>query len=144
MDEDFAILIVSHGNYAKESLASAELIVGKQDNIATLGIDVVDNIDKLNKEMLQLVSGLNCNNGLLILGDLFGGSPLNLAMKLLADDKTILSSGINLPVLLEVFVNRSNGIFKIENTIREAYKNGLVIKTHDDYIKEEDNDDYVL
>lgn len=144
MDSEIAILIVSHGNFAKELLASAELIVGKQENVSTLGIDVIDNIQEINDEMVGLVNELNCDKGLLVFGDLFGGSPLNLAMQLLEHQDVIISSGINLPVLLEVLINRSKHISEIEDLIRDAYKNGLVIKTHADFIKEEEKDDYIL
>lgn len=97
------ILIVTHGNFGTELLKSAELIIGKQENVETLGLNHGDSVDELYKKVKEAIQKLDTGGGVLILTDLFGGSPSNVAAAPLKGNKIRVESvsGVNLPMLIE-------------------------------------------
>lgn len=104
------ILIVAHGALGKELLNSAELIVGKQQNVMSLGLFHGDNIEYLRENSLKAIKELDEGDGVLVFVDLYGGSPSNamaLNLKVLMNSKVECITGVNLPMLLEALTNRS-------------------------------------
>lgn len=103
------ILIVTHGNFGTELLKSAELIIGKQENVETLGLNHGDSVDELYKKVKEAIQKLDTGGGVLILTDLFGGSPSNVAAASLKGNKTGVESvsGVNLPMLIEALDSRT-------------------------------------
>ncbi len=103
------ILIVTHGELANAFISSSELIMGKQENLSSLGFYHGENIDALKEEVkknLLALSQLNENKEVLVLIDMFGGSPSNavaFSIKELEGKANIeCVTGVNLPMLLEV------------------------------------------
>lgn len=143
MNEKAALLLMSHGDFAKELIKSAELILGKQDNFETLGVHLDDQIDDLKAMMFTKINTLNTENGLIVFTDIIGGSPMNLAGYLLERDNILICSGMNLPILLECLLNRDKPMDELENKIRAAYVDGLTIRRGLE-INEEDEDDLLL
>lgn len=143
MNEKAALLLMSHGDFAKELIKSAELILGKQDNFETLGVHLDDQIDDLKAKMFTKINTLNTENGLIVFTDIIGGSPMNLAGYLLERDNILICSGINLPILLECLLNRDKPMDELENKIRAAYADGLTIRRGLE-LDEEDEDDLLL
>jgi mannose PTS system EIIA component len=141
MDNHIAIILMSHGNFAKSAIESAELIVGKQENCDTVSVFLVDQVDELRQEMFNKVDTLDTSNGLLVLTDIVGGTPTNLALNLLDRENTLICSGLNLPMLLEVLINRDKSIDELKDIIENAYNCGMVVRTINDLEKEDDNDD---
>ncbi|GGC90147.1 PTS sugar transporter subunit IIA [Enterococcus wangshanyuanii] len=141
MGSSIGVLIMSHGDFGKAAIESAELIVGKQKNYETLSVFVVDQVDDLKQEMLGKAASLDTQKGLVILTDIIGGTPANLAAYLLAQENTMLVSGINLPILLEVLMNREKTMDELKDIIMNAYAQGVTIKTNKDLEKDEDEDD---
>jgi mannose/fructose/sorbose-specific phosphotransferase system IIA component len=123
MQKDIGIILASHGNFATCALKSLEMIVGKQENIATLalnpGEDLTDFIDKLE----DVYTHLDKENGVIIICDIFGGTPSNAATSLLIthpNDQIAAYSGLNLPILLELSSNRKQGFEKVKSMIEET------------------------
>lgn len=143
MNEKAALLLMSHGDFAKELIKSAELILGKQDNFETLGVHLDDQIDDLKAMMFTKINTLNTENGLIVFTDIIGGSPMNLAGYLLERDNILICSGMNLPILLECLLNRDRQMDELENKIRAAYADGLTIRRGLE-LNEEDEDDLLL
>ncbi|AEE91835.1 PTS system fructose subfamily IIA component [Tepidanaerobacter acetatoxydans Re1] len=124
------ILIVTHSNFGKELLRSAELIVGRQENIETLGLEHGDSVEELYKKVKDSLKKLDRGEGVLILTDLFGGSPSNVTAAAMKENniKVESISGVNLPMLIEALDLRNTtdleciidkiiqtGIFGIKN-----------------------------
>lgn len=143
MNEKAALLLMSHGDFAKELIKSAELIVGKQDNFETLGVHLDDQIDDLKAKMFTKIDTLNTENGLIVFTDIIGGSPMNLSGYLLERDNILICSGMNLPILLECLLNRDKPMDELENKIRTAYADGMTIRRGLE-LSEEDEDDLLL
>ncbi len=144
MSDSIALLLMSHGNFAKAAINSAELIVGKQTNLETLGVYTVDDIEVLKEEMLQKVSSLDTSKGLVVLTDIIGGTPINLASQLLSQEGVVVVSGLNLPMLLEVLMNRGQQIDSVADVLKTAYDHGFSVRTNKDLIEEGEEDEYSL
>lgn len=100
------IVIVSHGDLGRELLVAAELICGKQDKVATLGLHAEDAIEALPGRIAEAIDRVNDADEVLVLVDLFGGSPGNATLRCLAQRDFECISGVNLPMLLEVLMQR--------------------------------------
>jgi PTS system mannose-specific IIA component len=99
------IVIVSHLNLASELLKTAELIVGKIPKSRTLSLDPKKDVEILRKEIQSAIKEVNSGKGVIILTDMFGGTPSNLALTFLGPQVEVVS-GVNLPMLIKVAVQR--------------------------------------
>lgn len=102
------IVIVAHGELGKELLGAAELIAGKQEQIVFLGLHADDAIEALPGRISQAIESIGDVDGVLVLVDLFGGSPGNATLRCLAERDFECISGANLPMLLEVLMLRES------------------------------------
>lgn len=96
------IIIATHGLSSIELLKSAELISGKQEKVETITFELGQGLECLEKQYKDAINNLSFNDDVLILVDMIGGSPFNIASKF---DYEIIS-GVNIPILLEIFMNR--------------------------------------
>lgn len=96
------LIVVTHGNLAKEFVKALEHVVGKQDQIFPFCIHSEDAIDKKRKELLKLVKNQESDKGVIILTDMFGGTPSNLAISLLDLGNIEVVAGVNLPMLIKL------------------------------------------
>ena len=132
-----------HNKEKEGVMRSLEFIIGKQDNYDTLGVHLDDQIDDLRMQMFEKIDNLDTEAGLIIFTDIVSGTPMNLAGLLLERDNVLLCSGMNLPVLLEVSLNREKTVEELKELIKDVYHNGMVMITNAD-ISEEDADDLLL
>ena len=95
------IVVVSHGKLAHELVRAAEHVVGPQTAFEALSIEAEDDIDARRDEIRDTVKNCNQGKGVIILTDMFGGTPSNLAIARLREDKVEVLAGVNLPMLLE-------------------------------------------
>lgn len=96
------IVVVSHGRLAQELVRAAEHVVGPQDAFEALSIEVEDDIDQRRDEIRDTVKSCNKGKGVIILTDMFGGTPSNLALSSLSDGKIDVIGGVNLPMLIHL------------------------------------------
>jgi PTS system ascorbate-specific IIA component len=105
------VLLISHGAIGETLLASAEAIIGaKQAKVATLGVSRSDDPDKVLVRARALAAGLDTGAGVLVLTDMFGATPCNVASRLLADGKVEGVSGVSLPMLVRVLSGRNGSL----------------------------------
>ncbi len=101
------IIVMTHGNFSEEILRSCELIAGPAKKVATLKLNRNDNIENLNENFVKELDNLDDGDGVLVLTDLLGGSPSNVAsLNLKKGRKFEALTGINLPMLLEALISR--------------------------------------
>ena len=100
------ILIVTHGKLAEELKNAAELIVGKLEQCDTVSINPGADVEKAEAHIGNAVKKLNSGEGVLILTDLFGGTPSNMSLAFLEMGKVEVLSGVNLPILLSLATGR--------------------------------------
>ena len=106
------IIIVSHGNLALELKSAMEHILGVQQNIEILSLFPNDDLDKKKDELEKLINEFDPNKGIIILTDMFGGTPSNLAISFLKNKKIEVISGANLPMLVKLIGLRENDDLK--------------------------------
>lgn len=96
------IVIVSHGNLGREFISVMEHVVGPQEQVAAVSVAAEDNIEQKRAEILQRVKDVDTGSGVLLLTDMFGGTPSNLAISVTSDSKIEALAGINLPMLIKL------------------------------------------
>jgi PTS system mannose-specific IIA component len=96
------VLITTHGNLGNELIKAAELIRGSIKGIIHVSIDQTKGVEDLKKEISTAIKKLDQGMGVLILTDLFGGTPSNLSLSFLKGGKVEVITGVNLPMLLKL------------------------------------------
>jgi PTS system mannose-specific IIA component len=95
-------LITTHGDLGNELIKSAELIKGPLGNILHISVDQTKNVEDLKKEISNAIKKLDKGNGVLILTDLFGGTPSNISLSFIKEGKVEVLTGVNLPMVLKL------------------------------------------
>ena len=96
------MILVTHGRLAEEFVHAMEHVVGEQSHVATVCIGPNDDMEAKRKEIAKAIKEVDSGGGAVILTDLFGGTPSNLAISLLKTGQTEVIAGINLPMLIRL------------------------------------------
>lgn len=96
------LILVTHGKLAEEFVHAMQHVVGRQDAVATVCIGPNDDMEARRREIADAVKAVDGGNGVIILTDLFGGTPSNLAISLMQAGKVEVIAGINLPMLIRL------------------------------------------
>lgn len=128
MKKEIGIILISHGNYAKYAMESAEMIVGKQENYEIISVTDDKDLECVTNELTSAYERLKSDREVIILADIFGGTPCNACASLILKGANIeVYTGFNLPVLLELLLNREMTrdeiIYGLETTYRETFIN---------------------
>lgn len=116
------VVIVSHENIAKEFLKVLEHIVGKQDRVFAVSIFPDDDMEKKRNQILELVKKAETGNGVIVLTDMFGGTPSNLALSVMKDEKIEVVAGVNLPMLIKMMSLRKK--LTLKEVIKKSQDSG--------------------
>ncbi len=100
------IVLASHGSLARALLSSAEMIVGAQEYVETVCLEADANLESFHAELVEAIDRADAGAGVILLIDLFGGTPGNAAALCLSQRQLPIVSGVNLPMLLEVMLSR--------------------------------------
>ncbi|WP_315109372.1 mannose/fructose/sorbose PTS transporter subunit IIA [Clostridium intestinale] len=104
-----AIIVGTHGEFSREIVKSSEMIFGKQENIQYVTFNPGESADDLINKYESIMEELDYKDGLIFMVDLFGGSPYNAASRVAVKEEHIdIVTGVNLPMLLEVFAVRDS------------------------------------
>ena len=96
------LVLVTHGRLAVEFIDALEHVVGPQANVAAVCIGPEDDPEKRRKEIINSVAKVDEGDGVVLLTDMFGGTPSNLAMSVLDKGKLEVIAGVNLPMLIKL------------------------------------------
>ena len=102
------LLIISHCDLGKEFLNAAELIVGRLEASNYVSITQTTESSEMLKEISQKITALNSGRGVLVLTDMFGGTPSNLSLSFLKEEQVEVLTGVNLPMVIAVATDREN------------------------------------
>jgi PTS system mannose-specific IIA component len=98
------LLVLTHGRLAEELVVSARTILGETDGLEAVSIDWNDPMDQASDRIRQALERVDRGRGVLVLTDMFGGTPTNLALSMLEPGKVEIVTGVNLPMLIK-FLN---------------------------------------
>ncbi len=104
------VLVISHGTIGEALLASAAQILGAPAQAAALGVARSDDPDAVLERARALAARLDTGEGLLVLADMFGATPCNIAARLLADGRVEGVAGVSLPMLVRVLAKRDGSL----------------------------------
>jgi mannose/fructose/sorbose-specific phosphotransferase system IIA component len=101
------IIVITHGDLSSELVKTAEMIMGKQENIETITFTVKESLDTLRQSAKAAVDKFAAEDGSLILTDIMGGSATNVCAELIKNDKVEVVTGVNLPMIIEAAAQRN-------------------------------------
>ena len=96
------MVLVTHGRLAAEFIAALEHVVGAQTHIAAVCIGPEDDMERRRQDILRAISEVDAGKGVVLLTDMFGGTPSNLAISVMDRAKVEVIAGINLPMLIKL------------------------------------------
>jgi len=102
------MVLVTHGRLAEELVAALEHVVGPQPNVASVCIGPDDDMERRRGDILESVARVDDGGGVVVLTDMFGGTPSNLAISIMDKAKVEVIAGVNLPMLIKLASVRSN------------------------------------
>ncbi|MDP9810974.1 PTS system mannose-specific IIA component [Rhizobium tibeticum] len=116
------LVLVTHGKLAEEFRHAVEHVVGPQKFIETVCIGPEDDMDQRRQDILEAVSRADDGHGVVILTDMFGGTPSNLAISVMSSGHTEVIAGMNLPMLIKLAGVRGEN--NMEKALIEASEAG--------------------
>lgn len=96
------VVLVTHGKLATAFLSAVEHVVGKQHDFETICIEADDDMDERRQHIVDAVHKADSGNGVIIVTDMFGGTPSNLAISVLEIGRVEVLAGMNLPMLIKL------------------------------------------
>jgi len=96
------LVLVTHGRLADELVAALEHVVGPQPNVGAVCIGPEDDMEQRRNDILESVARCNDGTGVVVLTDMFGGTPSNLAISIMDKAKVEVIAGVNLPMLIKL------------------------------------------
>jgi mannose PTS system EIIA component len=100
------IVVVAHFNLAREMVAATELIVGEQAQFEYVDIFPDEQVDSIKKKLTEAVKSTDSGEGVVILTDMFGGTPSNISLSFLEEGRVEVVTGTNLPMLIKLVTYR--------------------------------------
>ncbi len=96
------LVLVTHGRLAEEFVVAMEHVVGPQERIETVCIGPEDDMEERRADIAKAIAAVDTGQGVIVLTDLFGGTPSNLAISLMETGRVEVIAGINLPMLIRL------------------------------------------
>jgi mannose PTS system EIIA component len=125
------LVLVTHGRLAAEFVAALEHVVGKQERIAAVCIGAEDDMEARRREIIDRISEVDSGNGVVLLTDMFGGTPSNLAISVLDRGSIEVIAGVNLPMLIKLAtVRNSETLPRAVASAQEAGRKYINVASH--------------
>ncbi|BDW81909.1 PTS fructose transporter subunit IIA [Erythrobacter sp. Dej080120_24] len=122
------LILVTHGRLADQFVEAMEHVVGKQTDIATVCIGPNDDMEQRRAEIADKIEAVETGGGVIVLTDLFGGTPSNLAISLLEAGRVEVIAGINLPMLIRLAgARKSMGVVAAVEAAQTAGRNYITV-----------------
>jgi PTS system mannose-specific IIA component len=103
------LVLVTHGQLANEFRHAVEHVVGPQENFETVAIGADDDMEQRRGDIVAAVSRVDTGSGVIVLTDMFGGTPSNLAISVMESGRIEVIAGVNLPMLIKLSSVRKTG-----------------------------------
>ncbi len=121
-------VIVTHGYLANELLAAAEMIIGPVSHITSVSIGWHDDVDAARNEIERAIARVSQERGVLIMTDMFGGTPTNIASMFLADGQIEVVTGVNLPMVIKLASQTQNeSLAEVAIRVRTEGREGIYL-----------------
>ena len=122
------LLIISHCDLGRELLNAAELILGRLEAASAISVTQTSETSDLLKTISKQIEAIDQGEGVLVLTDMFGGTPSNLSLSFLKEETVEVLTGVNLPMVVEVAQNRQRmTLSELGEKAQEAGKKGIAL-----------------
>jgi mannose PTS system EIIA component len=121
------IVLVTHGNMARGLIAALEHVVGPQQCVSAVCIRADDDMEKRRAEILESAKACDTGDGVIVLTDLFGGTPSNLAISIMGHARIEVLAGVNLPMLVKLASVRSRSMAEAVRMAQEAGRKYIIL-----------------
>jgi len=119
-------VIVSHGQVANELLAAAETVVGEMNHITAVSIGWHDDVEIAQNEIERAIKQVSDGVGVLVLTDMFGGTPTNISAMFLKENEVEMVTGVNLPMVIKLAsMTESPGLSVVARLVEEQGKQSI-------------------
>jgi mannose PTS system EIIA component len=120
------VVVATHGQLANELVNAAEMIVGDLPQFAAVSIGWHDDVNDAREDIGQAIERVRGEEGVLVLTDMFGGTPSNLGMTFLETDRVEVITGVNLPMLIKLAnLRNASNLLKVAQEMREHGRNAI-------------------
>jgi PTS system mannose-specific IIA component len=120
------VVVVTHGQLATELVNAAEMIVGDLPRFTAVSIGWHDDVNDAREDIAQAIERVGGGDGVLLLTDMFGGTPSNLGMTFLETDRVEVITGVNLPMLIKLAgLRESSNLLAVAQEMREHGRNAI-------------------
>src|SRR6266850_803560 len=120
------VVVVTHGQLATELVNAAEMIVGDLPRFTAVSIGWHDDVNDAREDIAQAIERVGGSEGVLLLTDMFGGTPSNLGMTFLETDRLEVITGVNLPMLIKLAsLRRSSDLLAVAKEMRDHGRSAI-------------------
>lgn len=127
------LVVVAHAGLAAELINAAEMIVGKIEGCAAVGIKPEDSVDQIRAALTAAIESVAAED-IIIMTDMFGGTPSNMSLSFLKENRIEVLTGVNLPMLIRFAGDRAQcGVAELAARIRDTGREGVAVAG--DYLK---------
>lgn len=141
---EIGVILISHGYFAKYAMDSAEMIIGKQENYKVISVTDDKDLEDVIKELEDSYNVLSKGREVIVLTDIFGGTPCNATSRLILSGKKLTAyTGFNLPVLLELLLNRDKPLNEVKLNLEKVH-NETFISISDKVLNKFNEDEIAL
>ncbi len=121
------ILLVTHLDIGARIIQAAEFIMGPQDGVAAVGVEATTNVDETVSVIRDAAVKVDSGQGVLVLTDMFGGTPTNLSLSLIGTAASEVITGVNLPMVLKAIQGRLLPPAQLALEVKKAGIQGIVV-----------------
>ena len=121
------LVVVTHGRLAEEFISAAEHVVGRLEGAGAISIGPDDDMEKRRNEILERARAFDTGDGVIVLTDMFGGTPSNLAISIMEHARIEVLAGVNLPMLVKLASVRNRPIAEAVRMAQEAGRKYITV-----------------
>ncbi|MFZ5811147.1 MAG: PTS sugar transporter subunit IIA [Thermodesulfobacteriota bacterium] len=121
------VVIATHTDFGARLLKAAEFIIGPQDNCLSISIDVSHEVELTLAAIKEAIAATDKGAGVLVMTDMFGGTPTNLSLSLLGTGHLEVLTGVNLPMLIKALTSRTIPLERLAAEAKQAGCQGIVV-----------------
>jgi len=127
------LVVVTHAGLARELLAAAEIIMGKMERAEAVCISATDPVESI-RDAISGAIGKVAGDGVIVMTDMFGGTPSNMSLSFLEDNRVEVVTGVNLPMVIKFATDRAKqGVAQLAETLKDSGRQSILVAG--DYLK---------
>jgi len=126
-DVPVGVVVVTHTDYGGRLLKAAECILGPQEHCRSISVDMSHEVDLTLAALKTAIKETDQGAGVLVLTDMFGGTPTNLSLSLLGTGRLEVLTGVNLPMLIKILGSRTKALEPLAVEAKQAGCQGIVV-----------------